>query len=523
MLVWANENWTRRWDGQNKKILMKQEYKIEDPENFILDLKKYMLDSRYIKIDGKPVIEVYLPVQIPNFKDVVKVWRKKAKMLGIGEIFILAVLLDNDEFKKLNIDEAIDGKYFFPPRVNIETNGVDVNKVHIYFPNYKNLLTYFPNILGDQPKDLLYFPGAMLGFDNSARMKHNAYIFNNFSFYDFYKINKLNIYYDRKHYKPENRFMFVNAWNEWAEGDYLEPDKKFGYHAINTLSRAIFDKPYSEVGKYRENVFYIGDGVLEKDQELLFNELNIGTKIAIQVHIFYEDLVIEIKKFLENIPFCFDLYITTDLDLKKEFINNYFSEQNNLKNLKNIYIDIFENKGRDVYPFIRQFTKIKEKYKYICHIHTKKTSYQKTDLGEKWRQYLYKNLLGSSNVIYEILDFFEKDKNIGMIFPECFGCLKEFMNFGVNFPYCKNFLEKIDKNIELKETDDIIFPAGNMFWARCDSIEKICNIKENDFPSEKGQLDNTILHAIERSWTYLLKNKGYKFLQIRNIYDGFDL
>ena len=105
LLIWANENWTRRWNGLNKKILIKQEYNDNDPINFIIDIKKYIIDKRYIKINQKPIIGLYEPKNIPNLEKIISQWREESIKLGIGEIFILVTLNNNtyDEFKKIGL------------------------------------------------------------------------------------------------------------------------------------------------------------------------------------------------------------------------------------------------------------------------------------------------------------------------------------------------------------------------------------------------------------------------------------
>ena len=89
LLIWANENWSKRWDGRDQEILIKQEYKPSDPINFIKDIKKYIKDKRYIKIDKKPVLGLYEPSKIPNLQETIRIWREKSRELGIGEIYIL--------------------------------------------------------------------------------------------------------------------------------------------------------------------------------------------------------------------------------------------------------------------------------------------------------------------------------------------------------------------------------------------------------------------------------------------------
>ena len=87
---WANENWTRTWDGLEDDVLIKQDYKKDDYRKFIKDIKKYLLDDRYIKIDGKPVIMIYNPDAIPNYKELVTKWRKYAQEEGIEDLYIIS-------------------------------------------------------------------------------------------------------------------------------------------------------------------------------------------------------------------------------------------------------------------------------------------------------------------------------------------------------------------------------------------------------------------------------------------------
>ena len=133
----------------------------------------------------------------------------------------------------------------------------------------------------------------MLEFDNSPRIKISPNIFENYSPEQFYLINKKIIKWTTEHYNINNRFIFINAWNEWGEGAYLEPDEKYGYASINSLSKALFDKDY-------------------KDINYNFKDFNKKSIIAIQAHIFYIELLNEIIDKINNIPVKFDLFISTD-------------------------------------------------------------------------------------------------------------------------------------------------------------------------------------------------------------------
>ena len=242
-LCWANENWTRAWDGLEQEVLIAQKHENDDID-YIKDLKKYVMDPRYIRIKGEPLILVYRPNALPNPAVTFKKWRKWAKENGMGNIRIWVVRGCANTPESVMVKGA-DGEvefpptYIVPPMVLKETE----NKSQIfYYPGYVNEI-----ISGNSCTEKFKHPvyrGAMLGWDCTPRRKafHSWY---GFSLEWYYRWLTYNIDYTRKHHKAEERFIFINAWNEWAEGTYLEPDKMFGYANLNTTSKALFGIPLS--------------------------------------------------------------------------------------------------------------------------------------------------------------------------------------------------------------------------------------------------------------------------------------
>ena len=172
----------------------------------------------------------------------------------------------------------------------------------------------------------------------------------------------------------------------------------------------------------------------------------------------------EILNRINLIPFKYDLFISTVSVEKKKFIENclFNSTANNYE------IEIFENRGRDVFPFIKQMKRKFKKYKYICHIHTKK-SVHKIFLGTYWREYIYENLIGNKALIEEIIYDFEKNEELGFIFPEAYYDLikgiKDFENTNLALHiHNKNDMNYILKRIfkRFKVGEKIIFPVGNI-------------------------------------------------------------
>ena len=486
LLIWANENWTKKWDGRDEDILIKQEYNENDPENFIKDIKKYLIDQRYITIKEKPVLGLYEPYKIPNLNHTINIWRQKSKELGIGEIFILICINENKTQDFSNVT-LFDAGYDFPPRNRIKEFKVKFKNTFIYSELiYYNMQFNYANI-----SNFPIYRGNMLEWDNSPRTNIST-IFDYYSPEQFYMLNKIIIEWTKKTFNKENRFIFINAWNEWGEGSYLEPDEKYGYASINSLSKAIFNLPYV--------------------QRYSLNDLNELNYIAIQAHIFYEDLINEIIEKTNNIPVKYHLFISTDSVYKKTIIENYIKNNSNANACE---VQIFPNKGRDVLPLLLQLKNRIKNYKYFCHIHTKKSLH--VNIGDEWRKYMYNNLLGSKEIISEILDDFERNDNLGLIFPETYYKVLNIFGkqiYDSNLNYMNFIIKQINKNIRITP-NYFDYPVGNMFWSKVKAVYQIfeLNIKEN-FPKEEGQKDSSLSHGIERIWAYIAKLNQFVYKKI---------
>ena len=482
LLIWANENWTRKWNGLNNKILIKQEYKQNDPINFIHDIKKYLKDIRYIKINGKHVIGLYEPKKIPNLFETISIWRIETKKFEIDEIFILATLNDYkyEEFKNLRL---FDGVYEFSPRDSFKY--FIKNKPYLLYTAtlYKDL--DFLNITDDFP----LFRGSMVEFDNSARIKNSPNIFENYSPEQFYMLNRKIIEWTRKQYNITNRFIFINAWNEWGEGSYLEPDKKYGYASINSLSKALFNQTYRKI-------------------DANFSFFNIKSNIAIQVDIYYEDLIKTIIDKINNIPVKFDLYITTNSLNKMNNIKDYVEKYSKSNEIE---IKIINNIQRFDLPLLIQLKNKIKKYKYLCHICTEKIV--SLNFDEEWRNYLLENILGNKIIISEILTDFENNERLGFIFPENY--YKILLNLGkkLNKSNINYLLKKYFKKYKIKNI--LKFPNRNIFWARTNSIFQIFdeNYKKK-FIKELYKEDNCLYNSLGIILLYIVKLNGYYYKKI---------
>lgn len=255
-LCWANENWTKRWDGLDQEILMEQNYDKYDSEQHFIWLEKAFSDKRYIKINGKPLFLIYNTTGIPKLADKIKLWRKLSREKGFPDLFLCSVksihnTLSDSEVIALGFDALVD----FVPNNHIlnfrKSSGIPkyyifalINKLISVF-GLSSKVSKLPltsrfdygAIVNDKIinsiSEYKAFPCIMPSWDNSARKKLSNVIYNEdpevFGKWLENAIEKVSTYH------AEEQIVFVNAWNEWAEGCHLEPDLKNGKRFLETI------------------------------------------------------------------------------------------------------------------------------------------------------------------------------------------------------------------------------------------------------------------------------------------------
>ena len=239
-LCWANENWSRHWDGSEGQILIAQDYTQESDLGVIKDLSRYFTHPNYIRIDDKPIILIYRITLFPDFKKTSIIWREFCRQQGIGDILIGFV--ESFDLTNKNIHPSELGADFsieFPPH----ELGFEYTKSKLKMKNefsgrifdyekaaLKNIAKEFPNFIR--------FKTAMPRWDNTPRMQKRAHIFANSSpgFYQAWLEEITQKTFEQ--YSGDNRIIFLNAWNEWAEGNYLEPDDKYEHEFLNSTKNA---------------------------------------------------------------------------------------------------------------------------------------------------------------------------------------------------------------------------------------------------------------------------------------------
>jgi lipopolysaccharide biosynthesis protein len=235
---WANENWTRRWDGADHDVLIAQDPHRTDDERFIRDLLPHFRDPRYIRVRGRPLLIVYRIGLLPDPLESARIWREIALREGVGDLYLCAAkTYETGDPTRYGFDAIVE----FPPHgvrvppdnrsyeiINPEFRGV------IY--DYRQLVT--SQLLRPDPGYQVH-PTVMPGWDNTARRRDRATIFVHSTpeFYEVWLREIVARVVERR--VSEERLVFVNAWNEWAEGAHLEPDLRYGSQFLEATRRAI--------------------------------------------------------------------------------------------------------------------------------------------------------------------------------------------------------------------------------------------------------------------------------------------
>jgi lipopolysaccharide biosynthesis protein len=250
-LCWANENWTRVWDGGDKNVLLEQKYSPEDDLAHIESLMPAFRDERYIRVNGKPLFLVYRAELIPDPVRTTAIWREAAVKAGIGDLYLARVesydsVRRNITAPSLGFDADVEfapfswnlGKVKFQgafhralAAVGLLSKGFIDNRVVNYDDMVRGMQSR-PDV------DWTRFPCVTPSWDNSARKK-NASIFFGSTPEKYESWLRDVVAKTSKKYVGDEKIVFINAWNEWAEGNHLEPDLKWGRAYLEATRRGL--------------------------------------------------------------------------------------------------------------------------------------------------------------------------------------------------------------------------------------------------------------------------------------------
>lgn len=238
-LCWANENWSRRWDGLDSDVLISQDYSEEDDLDFIEYVSQYLMNEKYIKVDNKPIIIIYRPGLLPDAKRTMSIWRKYCWENGIGDIYI--GYIESKDFgnpSKFGCDVSIE----FPPNgCHVPVVSHDIEYFNRYFKgivkDYNDVVHSFTSRKWPSYESIR---GVCPSWDNEARRRGKGTTLINSTPAAYKAWMKRAIRQIKENVPAESkRLLFINAWNEWAEGAHLEPDQYYGYAWLQATYEAL--------------------------------------------------------------------------------------------------------------------------------------------------------------------------------------------------------------------------------------------------------------------------------------------
>jgi lipopolysaccharide biosynthesis protein len=234
-LSWANENWSRRWNAAEHEVLLGQEYRPGDDLHFIEDAARFLRDPRYIRVDGAPLLIVYRPQQIPECSRWLDTWRSYCRSNGIGDLHLAAALTHgNQNFKEMGFDSGVE----FPPH-NLGTPSVNAS-VQFFAPFTGNVFRFADVAQSYLSRDYTnerVFRTVVPSWDNAARTgpRCTALLDGTPANYESWLRGAVDATVRER--QSSERLVFINAWNEWAEGCHLEPDQRFGHGFLEATRR----------------------------------------------------------------------------------------------------------------------------------------------------------------------------------------------------------------------------------------------------------------------------------------------
>lgn len=473
-LCWANENWSRRWDGLESELLISQQHSEDDDLAFIKYVAKYLRDPRYIRVDGKPLLLVYRPSLLPDMAATVERWRTWCRENGVGEIY----LAYTQSFEKRDPrDYRLDAAVEFPPNNSSPPDITDqVEPTNSRFAGKVYDWTVFPERSRNSTRpDYTLFRSVNPGWDNTARRKNMATIFAN-STPALYEEWLENMLVDtRAHFASQDqRLVFVNAWNEWAEGAHLEPDRRYGFAWLEATRRAL--ESAAKVDAAPPWVEQAGAGLGD-------------TRAAVVVHAFYLDVFDEILRYAQRLHQRHVLFVTTPAS------NEVHVRRRLEQSGREFVLRIVDNRGRDILPFLTVLPEIRRLgFNYLIKAHTKRSPHRVD--GDAWRQQLYGALL-SHDGVERALRLMYEDAEIGLLGPP-----EHFVPMATYYGSNRDRILELAAKLGLDEEAVVEtgFFAGTMFAARTDAFVPLLslNLQPDDFEEEEGQVDGTLAHAVER-------------------------
>lgn len=476
-LCWANEKWTRTWDGRGDEILIDQQHSPDDDIAFIAHVAEYMRDPRYLQVDGKPVLVVYRPGVMADMASTSKRWRSWCSANGIGDIHLSYVQsFEKPDPKDIGADSAIE----FPPNA-FSASPVSQSQ-RLLNSSYNGSVLDWRDVAGQAAAKERYplIPCVNPSWDNEARRpgKGRTYLHASPQAYRDWLASTIA--------EPlagidSHSLVFINAWNEWAEGAVLEPSAYYG-HAWLDATR----------------------GALQRSKSGKKTAKPVNPLPCAVVHAWHPELLPEILALLRESGLPWRIIITTAPE-REVSVRAILQRMDR----NDIEVVVLENRGRDILPFLKLAHRLeREGCDVVLKLHTKKSTHRRD--GDAWRKDLIEKLASprSASVLHAA---FLSDDTLGLVAPAGHLLPLSFY-WGANEANVVHLATRM--GLPPPAPDSETFAAGSMFWVRLRALRPLldANLGDQDFEREEGQVDGTFAHAIERMFAFASRGAGLRVI-----------
>lgn len=471
-LCWANEKWSRTWDGRGNEILIDQAHSPEDDLAFIAYIADYLRDPRYLRIDGKPLLLVYRPGLFPDLAATASRWRRWCRDNGLGEIHLAYVQsFERPTPASIGFDAAVE----FPPNLSraipLAPPPAFLNETYAgEVLDWPAMASQFKDASIDGAYPL--YRGVNPAWDNEARRpgRGRSFVRSSPAAYQQWLIKAMA---SGKATPSTAGPVFINAWNEWAEGAYLEPDVRHGYGWLQATRNAL--KSAAGVSSPK------GD----------------ARKVCV-IHAYYPDVLVEMLDGWGDTSGWH--FVITAGTAQASAIRAILDERT-----VSAEVHILENRGRDVLPFLRMVQQLADAgIDVVLKLHTKRSLHREN--GDAWRREIVASLASPSSAD-AVTAAFSADPKLGMVGPA--GHLLSMRDYiGGN----RAQVDQLAAYMGIATIpDDTVFVAGSMFWVRLASLLPLLSVPlaVSDFEEEKGQIDGTLAHAVERMFAVSALSSGH--------------
>ncbi|WP_102946327.1 glycoside hydrolase family 99-like domain-containing protein [Stenotrophomonas sp. VV52] len=468
-LCWANENWARRWDGRSEDILIGQQHSAEDDLAFIAHVADYLRDRRALKVDGKPMLLVYRPHLLPDARGTAQRWRQWCRDNDIGEIHLAYVQgFERPDPREIDFDAAVE----FPP--NMSNPRSLTAEQYLINPEFQGDVRDWRELAGEigarALPDYPLYPGVNPGWDNEARRSGRGRVYLHASPRGYRDWLSKTIHERLAPVAPAQKLVFINAWNEWAEGAVLEPDLRLGHGYLEATRQALRVPTTAK-----------------------------PARPCVVIHAWYLEELAELLSHLRQSALEHRLVITTAAEHRERV--------EALLHASDLAGEIltFANHGRDILPFLHVANLLLDQGEdVVLKLHTKRSTHMQQ--GAQWRQELLQHLLDDGRGA-QAVERFAQDATLGLLAPA--GHLLAVRDYvGANAEALQRLQVRLGLHADLL---DARFSAGSMFWVRLAALRPLldAHLPPSAFEPEAGQIDGTLAHVLERALGAVCEDAGY--------------